>query len=512
MSYVHLDDQHEDGQISEFRRRLSAEVRMQTGVDFPIFQDRDDIAWGQNWRSRIEEGLDTVTFLIPIVTPSFFRSPHCRDEVSRFVQRERELGRGDLILPVYYIGTPELDDPVRRDADEIATLLATRQHADWRELRFEPLTSPVVRRALAHLAHRLRDGFRHSPPPAGRTGPRGAATDPAVSPQGAGARTPPVAKSEPPTHVVDPHHRGDFPTIGQAITAARPGDRILVRPGLYEEGLVIDKPLELLGDGPPADIEVRARDADALLFKANIGRVANLTLRQVGGKGVWYGVDVVQGRLELEGCDISSQNGACVGIRNGADPRLHRNRIHDGRQGGVQVYDGGLGLLEDNDIHGNALAGVEITTRGNPTLRRNQIHHGKQGGVFVQDEGLGLLEDNDIHGNALAGVEITTRGNPTLRRNEIHDGTRGGVYVHDNGLGLLEDNDVHGNAMAGVEIKTGGDPTLRRNRITRNAQGIRVHAGGRGVIEANTLAGNAKAWAISASSRANVTLDRNVEE
>jgi hypothetical protein len=32
--------------------------------------------------------------------------------------------------------------------------------------------------------------------------------------------------------------------------AARPGDRILVRPGLYQEGLMIDKPLEIIGEGP----------------------------------------------------------------------------------------------------------------------------------------------------------------------------------------------------------------------------------------------------------------------
>ena len=93
-------------------------------------------------------------------------------------------------------------------------------------------------------------------------------------------------------------------------------------------------------------------------------------------------MDISQGRLDLEGCDISSQSLACVAIRDGADPRLRRNKIHDGKQAGVFVYDGGLGTLEDNDITGNALSGVEIKTGGNPTLRRNQIHDNKQSGVM----------------------------------------------------------------------------------------------------------------------------------
>ncbi|UOY01522.1 toll/interleukin-1 receptor domain-containing protein [Blastococcus sp. PRF04-17] len=292
MSYVHLDDEHEGGQLSQFRARLSAEVRMQTGEDFPIFQDRNDIAWGQNWRSRIEETLDSTTLLIPIITPSFFRSPACCEEVSRFLERERRLNRTDLILPVYYISAPELDDPTQREADPLARVLAERQFGDWRELRFEPFSAPAVRRALANLAGRLRDSFwrvETSGEPASRLGvavaPRGRkASDggeaEAGGPAGAGRR--PVVKKEPPTHVVDPFHRGDFATIGAAIEAASPGDRILVRPGLYEDALVIDKPLELLGDGDVSDIVIQVANGTALMFRANIGRVANLTIRNFG--------------------------------------------------------------------------------------------------------------------------------------------------------------------------------------------------------------------------------------
>ena len=132
--------------------------------------------------------------------------------------------------------------------------------------------------------------------------------------------------------MVDPYQRGDFATLSAAIKAAKPGDRILVRPGLYQEGLVVDKPLEILGDGPVSEIEIRARDTSALTFQASIGRVANLTLRQAGGKGTFYGVNITQGRLDLEGCDISSQSLSCVAIHDGADPRLRRNKIHDGKQ------------------------------------------------------------------------------------------------------------------------------------------------------------------------------------
>ena len=510
MSYARFDDQHDDGQLTAFRERLSAEIRVQTGEEFSIFQDRNDIAWGQNWQQRIDQALDAATLLLVIITPSFFRSPACRTEVQRFLEREQTLGRDDLILPVYYVSTPELDDPHGRDTDTLADVLASRQHTDWRELRFEPATSPVARKALASLATRMRDTFWH-PPAATRIPTR--QSEGTAEPQTQGTEQPSqarvTARTEPPTHVVDAYQRGDFATVSAAITAARPGDRILVRPGLYQEGLVIDKPLEILGDGPVADIEIQARGADAVLFKANIGRIANLTLRQAGGNGQWYGVDITQGRLDLEGCDITSQSLACVAIRNGADPRLRRNTIHDGKQSGVYVYGNGLGTLEDNDITANANAGVSITTGGNPTLRRNTIRNGKTSGVYVYGNGLGTLEDNDITANANAGVSIKTGGNPTLRRNIIHDGKTSGVYVYGNGLGTLEDNDITANANAGVSIKTGGNPTLRRNTIRDGkTSGVYVHENGLGTLQDNYITANANAG-VSITTGGNPTLRRN---
>ena len=505
LSYARVDDEYEDELVSQLRKRLSGAVRAQTGEVFPIFQDREDIQWGQHWRQRIEEALDAVTFLIPIMTPSFFKSSACREEVTRFLQREQQLGRQDLILPVYYISTPELDDPQRRETDELARVLASRQFADWRELRYEPFTSPVMRKALDHFAGRMRDNFWR-PPPTSSSRPGGSRPAATLATRAGGTAAEPagtvgpVAKTEPPTHVVDPFpNRGDFTTIGSAIEAARPGDRILVRPGRYQEGLVVDKPLEILGDGSVADIEVQSRGAQALLFKASFGRVANLTLRQAGGEGEWFGVDITQGRLELEGCDIASQSLSCVGIRTGADPRLRRNRIHNSEEVGVLILENGQGTLEDNDITANRLSGVEIKTGSNPTLRRNQIHDNKQSGVWARDSTLGILEDNDISANSKTGVTIETSSNPTLRNNRIHNEKESGVLVRENGLGMLEDNDITANGYSGVTISSGGNPTLRRNRINRNNYAaVWVMQGGRGVIEDNDLTGNkGGSWTIT---------------
>lgn len=520
MSYARFDDAHENGRLSEFCKRLSGEVRLQSGEEFPIFQDRNDIHLGQNWKRSIEESLDAVTFLIPILTPGFFKSEACREELERFLERENRLERTDLILPVYYVNYPALNDKQKRQGDPLASILWSRQYVDWREVRFEPFTSPQIGKMLAGMATQIVEALERGRPaqlakkaaaasvsqPSTLSGVTAAATS--ESEQNSRRSTGgPVQKTEPPTRVVDALRRADHASVTEALKAAKPGDRILVRPGLYREGIVIDKPVEIVGDGEASEVVIESSGKYTLVFQTTMGRVANLTLRQM--EGDYYAVDIGQGRLELEGCDITSHSHACVGIHDGADPRLRRNRVHHGKYAGVFVYDNGRGTIEDNEIFGNGLAGVEIKTQSNPMLRSNRIHDGKQVGVMVSDNGRGLIEDNEIFGNSLAGVEIKTGANPALRNNRIHDGKQVGVMVSDNGKGLIEENEIFGNALAGIEIKTGADPTVRGNRIHAGKQGgLMIGENGKGTIEENEIFGNALTG-VEIKTGASPTLRRN---
>jgi hypothetical protein len=155
MSYVRADDDYERGKLTELRMRLSGEVAAQSGESFPIFQDREDIGWGQQWQERIDESIDSITFLIPVLTPRFFRSDACRAELERFLRREQELRRGDLILPVYYIDAPILNDPSKRGADALAKVIYGRQYWDWRPLRFKSLDSEQISETIAGMAAKI---------------------------------------------------------------------------------------------------------------------------------------------------------------------------------------------------------------------------------------------------------------------------------------------------------------------------------------------------------------------
>ena len=494
LSYDDLDDHHDGGRMRLFRERLVREVSMHSRQELTILQDRNDSLWVQTWKDRVEDRLDDVTFLIAILSPRFFVNPDCRSELRRFFDREQELKRDDLVLPVYYVKCPLLEDPAKWKRDDLAEKL--KEHAppiDWRELRFETFTSPLVGQKLEELAIQIGNSLdrpQEVPPAmsntigralgldrflrknrAGELKPELDTDDETVSNDGdqeppAGTEPPaeaePLAAAGPHTRVVDPMGRSDHISISEAIEKADTGDRILVRPGLYQEGLVINKPVEIIGDGDLNEIVVQTADTNVLLFDTTMGRVSNLTLRQLEGKDAFC-VKVTRGRLFLEDCDVTSNSLACVAIYGGADPRLHRNHIHHGKQSGVMVYDHGLGTLEDNEIFGNALSGVEIKRDGNPALRRNRIYENKESGVYIYDEGQGLLEDNDIFRNDHAGVRLGNSASPTLRRNRINRNGIVAVWSPLKGGGDIEGNDLRNNAYGAWNISNDSDEQLKRS-------------------------------------------------
>lgn len=132
LSYCHADDKWTEGRISGFRDGLVNALRIVTGKHIEIFQDRD-IGWGDHWPDTLEKALAGATILMPIITPCYFTSGACREELETFFEYEKRSEKR-RILPVYWMDCDEWEDQGKRDADRLASELYNRQYWDWRPL------------------------------------------------------------------------------------------------------------------------------------------------------------------------------------------------------------------------------------------------------------------------------------------------------------------------------------------------------------------------------------------
>lgn len=302
--------------------------------------------------------------------------------------------------------------------------------------------------------------------------------------------------------------RADFRTIGAAVAAASPGAQIRVRPGVYDEAVVVDRDVEIVGDGPVERIVVRSASGSCVRMEADDAVVRGLTLRCVAGRGdaAFFAVDVPRGRLVLDDCDVSSDSLSCLGI-HGADARpiVRRCALHGGADAGVYVFDGGGGTIEACDVFENANVGIAITSGGAPTVRDSRVFRGRNAGIVSWGGGSGTIERCEIFGNAQAGIGISEGGNPIVTACRIYDGGNSGVFVHDKGHGSIVGCDISGHGEAEVAITGGAMPTVRGCTIHDGVVGVLVTGAGGGTIEACEITRNAEAGiALGAGSRPTV--------
>jgi hypothetical protein len=154
-SYVHADDDGDEGRILQLAADLQSEFAAITAGSLELFHDRTSLEWGDDWRARIDEAIAQAAFLIPIVTPRYFASQECRSELLAFASHARTAGVEDLVLPVYWIEVRELEhDP---SVDEVVALVAARQRQDLRAVRLTDRSSSVYRQAIYRLASALAE-------------------------------------------------------------------------------------------------------------------------------------------------------------------------------------------------------------------------------------------------------------------------------------------------------------------------------------------------------------------
>jgi hypothetical protein len=69
-----------------------------TDKNFKLWRDKDALAAGEQWKEKLKAAVSESVFFIQMVSPSTLNSPYCRFEFESFLQREKELGRDDLVL------------------------------------------------------------------------------------------------------------------------------------------------------------------------------------------------------------------------------------------------------------------------------------------------------------------------------------------------------------------------------------------------------------------------------
>lgn len=126
-SYAHSDDDGAGGQIARLRELVDHAFKRHSGEALESFFDRDSLEWGQEWRSKITGTISGTTFFIAILSPSYLKSPNCRDEFMHFWQGAKDSGLKEFLLPILWVPVY----PETTEEDQVWKIAGERQYVDW---------------------------------------------------------------------------------------------------------------------------------------------------------------------------------------------------------------------------------------------------------------------------------------------------------------------------------------------------------------------------------------------
>ncbi len=284
-------------------------------------------------------------------------------------------------------------------------------------------------------------------------------------------------------------------SIAAALRAARPGDTIRVERGEYDERLVIDKPLRLLGVDRPT------------LSGGGTGDVIRVTSPDV----------TIEGFIVRDsGADLTAQN-AGIYIQPGAhravvrdnalvynlfglwieksnDVRIEGNLITGKRDfasaqrgNGIQLYN-----TERAKIIGNNISftrdGIYVDVSNHAVFRGNRIHHLRYGTHYMNSY-YNVWEDNESYLNR-GGLALMEVRNQVVRNNRAWGNSDHGIMLR-----TIQDSVIEGNVVAGNNrgffIYDAEYNVLRDNLVIGNNVGVHLWAGSiHNVVEGNDFIQN----------------------
>jgi len=192
-----------------------------------------------------------------------------------------------------------------------------------------------------------------------------------------------------------------FSDLQEAVDALFPGGVLVLSPGRYPAGVVVDKPLEIRGNGEA--ILVGSQGAPALALV----RGAKLRLLGVhvtgGSEGLALGADSA---AELRGCAFW-ENGAGIKLWQNARLDAFRLSVSYHPQGGIWLWDESQAVLEEVTLFQNELCGICAGGRSTLVLRKSTIsENGWQGGLLLRDFAEVEVWENAFFRNRGHGVAV----------------------------------------------------------------------------------------------------------
>lgn len=222
--------------------------------------------------------------------------------------------------------------------------------------------------------------------------------------------------------IVDPKDPNGIHLPSDALSQAGPQDYIFIRPGIYEDRLVMtDRTVYLVGAGRDQVTIFNRKSGPCYLQRVSNGHITGLTFRYVGS-------DQHSAMNILDSVCTISHCRATEGLLSGVviygpecRPTLLGNEISHNRESGIFSFAGAQPYLRENMCIGNHHFGIAARDDGTrPDVVKNVCRDNMLSGILLFHFAKALVLENTCAANAHWGVVLTPDCATTPDPEDLH--------------------------------------------------------------------------------------------
>jgi parallel beta-helix repeat protein len=333
------------------------------------------------------------------------------------------------------------------------------------------------------------------------------------------------------TYIVDDSGFANFNTIQEAVVAASNGDTIYIKPGEYNEEVILNRSLTLMpltgengpiilkGDGLEKGITITADgcslqgltmqdfagpaiyvQSNRNSIKKNVFKNANpailvrgshenlisqnTILDSQGAVALWENsTKTLVSENDILGCNVS------IVVRDAAENEILNNKISDAYWG-IWLDHAGNCRIESNDIQSKRY-GMWVLNSSYINVSQNKLRIRSSASDITQGINLANASETILQGNAINdatfGLVISSSKNNKLMDNAIISSTNA-VFVRDS-----ESQEMKNNSIVAMEycirMENSSKNSLHQNKIENGMVGLDLSLGRQNNISENQLSG-----------------------
>ena len=217
-----------------------------------------------------------------------------------------------------------------------------------------------------------------------------------------------------------------YSTIGDAITAASMGDTIRVYAGTYNENVVINKKISLIGNGSANTTINGGGSGDVVNITANGVNIIGFTITNSSSTG-YAGIII----FSSDYCKI--ENCRCLNNYNG-----------------IRLISSSWNKFLNNTCSLNIRFGFDLTSSSNNMIINNSCISNNDDGIYIEYSSNNILNGNNIS-------------------NSIGDD---GIHLHFTSNNIITNNTIKSNLNYGIVLNPSSSNTITNNTCLNNNAGI----------------------------------------